>query len=108
MADYASFRERLDAVLRTLDLKQIQNFLITEGQWSPGQPADPEFAMWMMIAGSPTLRDLHGQARQWLVSNGHEADADAVLGRSKGPGGKQGRGGEHRGSRKQGDKGRSG
>ncbi len=48
MADYASFRERLDAVLRTLDLKQIQDFLITEGQWSPGQPADPEFAMWMV------------------------------------------------------------
>ena len=48
MADYASFRERLDAVMRPLDLKQIQDFLITEGQWSPGQPADPEFAMWMM------------------------------------------------------------
>ena len=48
MVDYASFRGRLDAVLRTLDLKQIQDFLITEGQWSPGQPADPEFAMWMM------------------------------------------------------------
>ncbi len=48
MVDYASFQERLDAVLRTLDLKQIQDFLITEGQWSPGQPADPEFAMWMV------------------------------------------------------------
>jgi len=101
MADYASFRERLDAVLRTLDLKQIQDFLIAEGQWSPGKPADPEFAMWMMIAGSPTLRDLHGQARQWLVSHGHEADADAVLGRSNRPGGKQGKRGEHRGGSKE-------
>jgi len=28
MADYRSFRERLDAVLRTLDVKQVQDFLI--------------------------------------------------------------------------------
>ena len=48
MTDYASFRQRLDAVLRTLDVKQVQAFLIAEGQWSPGQPADPEFAMWMV------------------------------------------------------------
>src|SRR5229473_8469272 len=91
MTDHVSFRQRLDAVLRTLDVKQVQDFLIAEGQWSPGSPADPEFAMWMMIAGSPTLRDLQGQARQWLVSHGHEADAEAVLGRGKesGSGGKQ-------------------
>ena len=47
MADYASFRQQLDAVLRTRDVKQVQDFLIAEGQWSEGQPADPEFAMWM-------------------------------------------------------------
>jgi hypothetical protein len=91
MADYASFRQRLDAVLRTLDVKQVQGFLIAEGQWSPGTPADPEFAMWMMIAGSPTLRDLHEQARKWLVSHGHQADAEAVLGRDKNVTGKQGK-----------------
>ena len=108
MADYARFRQRLDAVLRTRDVKQVSDFLVAEGQWQPGTPTNPEYAMWMMIAGSPTLRDLQGQARQWLVSHGHEADADAVLGRSKGPGGKQGKGGEHRGSRKQGNIGRSG
>src|SRR5229473_3704459 len=94
MTDHVSFRQRLDAVLRMLDVKQVQAFLIAEKQWSPGQPADPEFAMWMMIAGSPTLRDLQGQARQWLVSHGHEADADAVLGRGNRPGGKQGKRGE--------------
>ncbi len=48
MTDYANFRQQLDAVLRTLDVKQVQDFLIAEGQWSPGQPANAEFAMWMM------------------------------------------------------------
>jgi hypothetical protein len=83
MADYASFRQELDTVLRTLDVKQVQDFLIAKGQWSPGVPADPEFAMWLMIAGSATLQDLHGRAREWLVSHGHEAEAQAVLGRAK-------------------------
>ena len=92
MADYANFRQRLDAVLRTRDVKQVQNFLIGEKQWQPGQPADPEFAMWMMIAGSPTLRDLHEQARRWLVSHGHADEADAVLKRGKSASHKQGKG----------------
>lgn len=91
VADYASFRQRLDAVLRTLDVKQVSDFLIAEGQWQLGQPADPEFAMWMMIAGSQTLRDLHEEARKWLVNHGHDADAQAVLGRGKGAGSKQGK-----------------
>jgi len=42
-----------------------------------------------MIAGSPTLRDLHEQARQWLVGHGHEGEANAVLRREKGSAGKQ-------------------
>ncbi len=91
MTDYANFRQRLDTVLRTLDVKQVQDFLIAQKQWQPGQPADPEYAMWMMIAGSKTLRDLHDEARKWLVSHGHEADAEAVLGKGKGAGGKQGK-----------------
>src|SRR5215467_15354890 len=95
MTDYANFRQRLDAVLRTLDVKQVRDFLIAERQWSPGTPDDPEYAMWMMIGGSPALRDLHGRAREWLISHGHEADANAVLRREKGPGGKQGRGKHH-------------
>jgi len=100
MPDYANFRQRLDAVLRTRDVKQVQDFLIAEKQWQAGAAADTQFAMWMMIAGSPTLRDLHEQARRWLVSHGHEADAEAVLGRGKesGSGGKQGKkGGQHAG-----------
>src|ERR1700681_4565762 len=93
MADYANFRQRLDAVLRTLDVKQVSQFLIAEKQWQVGQPADPEFAMWMMIAGSPTLRELHPQARTWLMTHGHEEDANAFLTRDKQPPGhKQGRG----------------
>ncbi len=48
MTEYANFRQCLDAVLRTQDMKQVQDFLITERQWQAGQPADPEFAMWMV------------------------------------------------------------
>jgi hypothetical protein len=91
MTGYTNFRQRLDAVLRTLDVKQVSDFLIAEKQWQPGQPTDPTYAMWMMIAGSPTLRDLHGQARQWLVAHGHEEEANAVLNRGKGKGGSQGK-----------------
>ncbi|HVB75092.1 MAG TPA: hypothetical protein VNE38_16200 [Ktedonobacteraceae bacterium] len=87
MADYASFRQRLDAVLRTLDVQQVSEFLIAENQWDVGAPADPEFAMWMMIAGTPTLPGLHEQAQQWLVAHGHENEANAVSRREKGTGG---------------------
>ena len=83
MPEYTNFRQRLDTVLRTLDTKQVQDFLIAENQWSEGTPADPDFAMWMMIVGSPTLSDLHQQARQWLISHGHETEANAVLGKGK-------------------------
>ncbi|HEY6542018.1 MAG TPA: hypothetical protein VIZ18_13830 [Ktedonobacteraceae bacterium] len=91
MTEYASFRQRLDEVLRTLDVKQVSDFLIAEKQWQPGQPSDPTFAMWMMIAGSPTLRDLHEQARQWLVAHGHEEEANAVLNKGQGKGSSQGK-----------------
>ncbi|HKV58695.1 MAG TPA: hypothetical protein VJO32_10445 [Ktedonobacteraceae bacterium] len=86
MTDYATFRQHLDAVLRTLDVKQVSAFLIAENQWDEGTPDDPEYAMWMMIAGSQTLRDLHEQARRWLVSHGHEEEANAVLHRDTGKG----------------------
>jgi hypothetical protein len=93
MSDFSSFRQRLDAVLRTLDVNSVRQFLIAEGQWEQDAPADPEFAMWLMVAGSPTLRDLHQRARTWLVEHGHEEAAQAVLGKGKAPsrpGGKQG------------------
>jgi len=37
MAKYVNFRHRLDAVLRTLDVKQVSDFLIAEKQWQAGQ-----------------------------------------------------------------------
>ncbi len=83
MADYTHFRQQLDAALRTLDFKKVQSFLIGQDQWSEDVPADPEYAMWMMIAASPTLQDLHAKAREWLVSHGHATDALAVLGRGR-------------------------
>jgi hypothetical protein len=72
-------------------VKQVRDFLVGEGKWSEDLPADPEFAMWMMIAGSRALRDLHEEARKWLVSHGHEVDAEAVLRRGQGAGSKQGK-----------------
>ena len=48
MSDHSTFRQHLDTVLRTCDVKQVSAFLIAEKQWSVGQPADPEFAMWMV------------------------------------------------------------
>lgn len=87
MTEYTNFRQRLDAVLRTLDVKRVSEFLIAEKQWSPGQPADANFAMWMMIAGTPTLQDLHGRAREWLLTHGHEDEARALLERGKKQGG---------------------
>jgi uncharacterized membrane protein YgcG len=84
MTEYASFRQRLDAVLRTCNVQQVSEFLIAENQWSPGSPADPELAMWLMIAGSQTLKNLHTEARQWLVAHGREAEAEAILGAGQG------------------------
>ncbi|MGH2478539.1 MAG: hypothetical protein ACRDHW_02640, partial [Ktedonobacteraceae bacterium] len=79
MAEYVSFRQRLDVVLRTRDVQRVSAFLIAEEQWEPGVPSDPQFAMWMMIAGASTLKDLHAEARAWLVEHGHTEEADAIL-----------------------------
>ncbi len=79
MTEYKSFRQSLDAVLRTRTVQEVSNFLIAENQWEPGVPEDPETAMWMMIAGSTNLRDLHQEARQWLISHGHAEEATAIL-----------------------------
>ncbi|HEX7737822.1 MAG TPA: hypothetical protein VF458_23435 [Ktedonobacteraceae bacterium] len=82
-SDYASFRQRLDAVLRTRDVRQVRAFLIEEDHWSLDQPTDPEYAMWLMIAGTPTLKELHGEARQWLITHDHSEAADAVFNRAQ-------------------------
>jgi hypothetical protein len=94
MTEPASFRQRLDAVLRTMDVQRVREFLIAENQWSEEAPADPETAMWMMIAGAATLRDLHGHAREWLMQHGHEREAEAILGKGKqqSAGGNKGKG----------------
>jgi len=92
MTDHANFRQRLDVTLRTRNVQTVSAFLITEDQWSPGTPADPEFAMWMMIAGSPTLKDLHAEARRWLVEHGHAEEAEVVLSRARGNSNKPGSG----------------
>jgi hypothetical protein len=83
MTEPTNFRQRLDAVLRTLDVEQVSKFLIAENQWSPDTPADPELAMWMMIAGSSSLRDLHPRAIQWLSSHGHSEEASIFQAREK-------------------------
>lgn len=88
MTDSTNFRQRLDAALRTLDVKQVQSFLITQNQWSEDVPEDAEFAMWIMVAGRPTLRDLHERARDWLMTHGHQEEAEALLGRGGKSGGK--------------------
>ena len=38
MTEYTNFRQRLDAVLRTLDVKQVSEFLIAEKQWQANLP----------------------------------------------------------------------
>lgn len=80
---YPAFRQRLDAVLRQRDPAALRAFLIAEGQWQPDQQTDDEAAMWMMIAASPTLAGMHAEARRWLASHGHEAEARAILGRGQ-------------------------
>jgi hypothetical protein len=84
LTNYASFRQRLDAVLRTRDVRQVRAFLIEENQWSLDVPVDPEHAMWLMIAGTPTLKDLHPEARRWLTQHGHAEEAETILARDKG------------------------
>ncbi len=91
MTDYANFRQRLDAVLRTLDVQRVQQFLIDEKQWhADALPTDPEFTMYMMIAGSASLRELHERARVWLESHGHVEEAQAMLGVGKKQGARPG------------------
>ncbi|GCE17379.1 hypothetical protein [Dictyobacter kobayashii] len=88
MTEYNQFRQRLDVVLRTLDVTKVREFLTAEGHWGDSAPADPEFAMWMMIAGGPTLKDLHPRAKEWLMTHGHSSEAEAVFG--KGPSSRKG------------------
>ncbi|HEX8033824.1 MAG TPA: hypothetical protein VF510_08250 [Ktedonobacterales bacterium] len=85
--DYKAFRQRLDATLRQKDPAALCDFLVAEGQWQSGATNDAEAAMWMMIAASSALADLHDEAQRWLLSNGHEAEANAIFGRRAAAGG---------------------
>ncbi len=97
---YPDFRRRLDSVLRQRDPAALRVFLIAEGQWGEETTTDPEAAMWMMIATSPALASDHADARQWLMTHGHEAEAQAIFGARRSPGKPPSRGNQprHRGA----------
>ena len=80
---YPEFRKQLDTVLRTKNPENVRQFLIAQSQWSEEDQPDMERAMWMMIAGSPALRELHGEAQNWLVSHGYQTEADVIRGQEK-------------------------
>ncbi|HKV85327.1 MAG TPA: hypothetical protein VJN88_12275 [Ktedonobacterales bacterium] len=86
---YKPFRERLDAVLRTKDAERVRAFLIEQGQWSEADQGDSAFAMWMMIAGSPSLGALHGEAERWLREHGHDEEARIIAEGRAGPAGQR-------------------
>ena len=80
---YDEFRARLDAVLRRRDPSALRAFLVAEGQWDADATTDPERALWLMIATSPALGDLHAQAFQWLSDHGYREEVRALLGHPK-------------------------
>lgn len=80
---YPEFRKQLDTILRTKNPEAVRQFLIAQGQWSKEDQPDMERAMWMMIAGSPALRELHSEAQNWLVSHGFQTEADVIGGQEK-------------------------
>lgn len=80
MSEYATFRRDLDAVLIKRDSQALRVFLIERGQWDEDTTMDPEAAMWLMIAASPTLPQFHGEAKNWLKAHGRGADAATIGG----------------------------
>ena len=82
---YPEFRSQLDNVVRTKIPEQVRQFLIAQGQWDEDSTNDVEHAMWMMIAGSPALQNLHAEAQNWLMQHGYQAEAEMLLARKKAP-----------------------
>ena len=80
---YPEFRKQLDTILRTKNPQAVSQFLISQGQWSENAQIDVERAMWMMIAGSQALRELHSEAQTWLMSHGYETEARALSAQEK-------------------------
>src|SRR5260370_27126898 len=79
------FRQRLDDTLRRRDPAALREFLVAGGQW-PEDSSSDEFAMCMMIAGSPALPELHAEADHWLMTHRHEADPHLIAGNRTKPG----------------------
>jgi hypothetical protein len=82
---YPEFRSQLDSILRSKNPEAVRQFLIEQGQWDESSAGDVEHAMWMMIAGSPTLQNLHAEAQNWLRQHGYQAEAELLRERSKTP-----------------------
>jgi len=82
---YPEFRSQLDQILRSKNPETVRQFLVRQGQWDEDFPGDVEHAMWMMIAGSPTLPELHNEAQDWLVQHGYQAEAEMLRERMKAP-----------------------
>lgn len=92
-SNYVDFRRDLDAVLRRRDPEALREFLIERGQWEPETTQDAEGYMWMMIAGSSALTNLHAQADAWLAAHGRAEEAEEIAARrSKAGKGKPGQG----------------
>ncbi len=71
---YQEFRSQLDRLLRAKDPEAVRQFLIAQDQWPDDSSIDAERAMWMMIAGAPSLQDLHAEAQLWLTQHGYQAE----------------------------------
>ena len=89
-SEYEAFRRDLDVVLAQRDPSTLRAFMVTRGEWPEDTTVDPSRALWMMIATSPSMAALHGEALAWLRDHGYNAEADALAGRGS-KGGKGGR-----------------
>jgi hypothetical protein len=90
--DYSAFRMRLDTILREKNPGRLRDFLVAQGQWPENATTNVEAALWMMIATSPALADLHDEAKSWLRTHGHETEVKAIFGERKTTRAKPGKG----------------
>ena len=97
---YPDFRKRLDSVLCRRDPASLRAFLVEEGQWDADTTTDPARAMWMMIATSPALTAMHGEAIAWLSQHGYAEEANALERRGDSRPSRSGRPGRNNGQRR--------
>ena len=86
-SEYETFRRDLDEVLAQRDPAALRAFMIERGEWPEDTTTDPERALWLMIATSPGMVKLHGEALAWLRGHGYTAEAEAIAGRNSSGGG---------------------